>query len=412
MALKAPDFSAMRETLRSRNFAVFTMGNGLSVLGTWIQRLSVGWLTWDLTNSGSWLGAVAFAEFAPVVFLAPFMGVVTDRVDRRRLALAGQYLAALQALVLAGLTLTHVITPMMVLLLQVFAGIVQPLIQTARLVLVPTLVPRERVGNAVAITSLVFHTARIIGPMIAGFLITAIGVGWSFAANAASYIPVVWALKSLHLPPHQPRAGADPWTKILDEAKHGWHYVFAHPVLGWVVPMVGIMSLLTWSIGDMLPGITDHMFGRGATGLATFTSAQGAGAILGGLILAQRPSAKGLSRIVALGMIGNGILIAAFSLTSAFWLAVPVLLGSSFFSVMVGVGSQSLTQTTVEDDMRGRSMSVWYTITRAGPALGAVMLGSAASVFGFQKPLFVAGMLSALVAAGMWWRQVKRRQRG
>lgn len=410
MAFKAPDFSAMRETLRSRNFAVFTMGNGISVLGTWIQRLSVGWLTWDLTNSGSWLGAVAFAEFAPVVFLAPFMGVVTDRLDRRRLALAGQYLAAIQALALAALTLTHVITPLMVLLLQVFAGIVQPLIQTARLVLVPTLVPRERVGNAVAITSLVFHTARIVGPMIAGFLITAIGVGWSFAANAASYIPVIWALKALHLPPHRPRAGADPWTKILHDAKQGWHYVFAHPILGWVVPMVGVMSLLTWSIGDMLPGITDHMFGMGATGLATFTAAQGAGAILGGLFLAQRPSQEGLERVCAVAMIGNGLMIALFAMMSQFWIAVPVLLASSFFSVMVGVGSQSLTQMTAEDDMRGRSMSVWYTMTRAGPAIGAVALGSAASAFGFEKPLFAAGMLSAMAAAIIWWRNHPRRQ--
>src|SRR5206468_1154335 len=155
---------------------------------------------------------------------------------------------------------------------------------------------------------------------------------------------VIWALKALHLPPHQPRTGADAGTKILEEAKHGWHYVFSHPVLGWVVPMVGIMSLLTWSIGDMLPGITDHMFGRGANGLATFTAAQGAGAILGGLFLAQRPSQEGLERVCVTAMVGNGVMIAAFAVMSQFWLAVLVLLASSFFSVMVGVGSQSLTQ--------------------------------------------------------------------
>ena len=158
----------------------------------------------------------------------------------------------------------------------------------------------------------------------------------------------------------------------------------------------------------MLPGITDHMFGRGANGLATFTAAQGAGAILGGLFLAQRPTQEGLERVCAIAMIGNGVMLAIFAAMTEFWLAVPVLLASSFFSVMVGVGSQSLTQTTAADEMRGRSMSVWYTLTRAGPAVGAVMLGSAASAFGFQKPLVVVGLLSAIAAAAMWWRNHPR----
>jgi MFS family permease len=405
MAFSLSGFAAMREALRSCNFAIFTLGNGVSVLGTWIQRLSVGWLTWHLTGSGTWLGAVAFAEFAPVIVLAPFMGVITDRFDRRRIAILGQCLAAVQAITLAALTLSGVVTPILVLSLQLFGGIVQPLIQTARLVLVPTLVPRERVGNAVAITSLVFQLARIVGPMIAGVLITAVGVGWSFAANAASYLPVIYALALLELPPHRAPRRAVSARGLRSDVVAGWRYVAAHPLLGWVVPTVGIASLLTWPIGDLLPGVADHMFGRGAAALATFTSAQGIGAILGGLFLAQRPSAEGLARIVTGAMIANGAMIALFAVTPLYWLAVPILLISSFFGVMVGVGSQSLAQIAVTEDMRGRTLSVWYTVTRAGPALGAVMLGTLATRFGFGKPLFFAGAVTALTGAAAWWRK-------
>jgi MFS family permease len=405
MRFPRPDFSATRETLQIRNFAVFTAGNGVSLLGTWVQRLAVGWLTWKLTESGAWLGAVALAEFAPVVVLAPLFGVMNDRFDRRRIAIIGQYFAAAQAAALAVLTLIGAITPLMILLLQLAAGIVQPLIQTARLVLVPAMVPRERVGNAVAITSLMFNAARIVGPMIAGLLITHVGVGWAFALNATSYIGVIVALYALQLPPHQYVHRGSLLAGLAAEATAGWKYVFTHPTLGWVIPVVGVSSALTWPIGDLLPGIADHVFQRGAQGLAVLTSAQGIGAILGGLFLAQRPTAEGLTRIVIGAMTANGLLVAAFALTPIFWLAVPIILVSSFFSVMVGVGSQSLTQTIVTEQMRGRALSVWYTITRAGPASGALLLGSLSTAFGFKGPLFVAGAITAATAAIALYRK-------
>ena len=131
------DFSALRSTLGIRNFAVFTAGNAVSLVGSWVQRVAVGWLTWDLTHSAAWLGAVSMAEFMPVVFLAPVTGVMADRFDRRRIALVGQVLATAQALALAAFTLSGHITPLLILALQILSGLIQPLIQTARLVLVP-----------------------------------------------------------------------------------------------------------------------------------------------------------------------------------------------------------------------------------------------------------------------------------
>ena len=394
--------TAIRETLSHRNFRVFTAGNAVSLLGTWVQRMAVGYLTWELTKSGVWLGAVAMAEFIPVIVLAPITGVIADRFDRRKIAIFGQFFALLQAIALAVLTLTGHITPILIFLLQLFAGVVQPLIQTARLVLVPMIVPKDRVGNAVAITSLVFNTARILGPALGGVIITSVGVGWSFVLNAVSYAGVITALLSLHLPAHGTaiRRGAA-WAGMFNDMAAGWRYTLKHPLLGWFIPTVGIASTLTWPIGDLMAGIADDMFNRGAGGLATLTAAQGIGAIFGGLLLAQRPTADGLSRLVIGAMVMSGICISVFSLMDAgtYFIGVVVLAVSAFFGVMVGVGSQSLTQTVVDDAMRGRSLSVWYTITRAGPAIGALVVGALANTFGFEGPLFAAGAITAAAAA-------------
>jgi len=396
----AIDFSAIRETLANRNFRRFTAGNSISLLGSWIQRMAVGWLTWELTHSGAWLGAVAMAEFIPVLVLAPITGVVADRFDKRRIAIIGQVFALFQAVALAALTFSGMITPMLIFVLQLFAGVVQPIIQTARLVLVPMMLPRERIGNAVALTSLVFNGTRILGPAIGGLIITTTGVGYSFAANALSYVGVIWTLMILDLPPHVPPVrGRGIWSGMITDMRAGWTYTFKHPVLGWLIPAVGAASTLTWPIGDLLPGIADQIFERGAAGLATMTSVQGVGAILGGLVLAQRPTVDGIGRLIIGAMIMNGLLVAVFSMIDIFWLACAVLFVSSFFSVMVGVGSQSLTQSVVSDQMRGRALSVWYTITRAGPAIGALLLGSLATRFGFEGPLLATGAITAAIAA-------------
>ena len=396
------DFSAVRDTLSNRNFRIFTSGNAVSLLGTWVQRMAVGYLTWQLTKSGAWLGAVAMAEFIPVIVLAPITGVIADRFDRRKIAIFGQAFALLQAAALAALTISGHITPLLIFVLQLFAGVVQPLIQTARLVLVPMMLPRERVGNAIAITSLIFNTARILGPAVGGVIITSVGVGWSFALNAVSYVGVISALLSLKLPAHgiAIRHGAA-WAGMFKDMAAGWRYTLKHPLLGWFIPTVGIASTLTWPLGDLMAGIADHVFNRGAAGLAALTAAQGVGAILGGLILAQRPTADGLSRVVIGAMVMSGICQVVFSLMGAdlYFVAIGVLMVSAFFGVMVGVGSQSLAQTVVDDAMRGRSLSVWYTITRAGPAIGALVLGTLSTKFGFEGPLFAAGALTATAAA-------------
>ncbi len=392
------DLSMIRATLRG-NFALFTAANSVSVVGTWIQRVAVGWLTWDLTHSGTWLGAVSMAEFLPALVIAPLTGVLSDRFDRRRMAVAGQCLATAQALALALLSISGHVTAAMVFALQLFAGLIQPLIQSARLVLVPTMVPKENLGNAVAITSMTFNIARIIGPAFSGLLITSIGAGYSFLVNAVSYIGVIAALAALKLPPHVPRTDRHPWAGIWDDLADGWRYIFAHPTLHWLIPLITFVSALLWPLTDLMAGIAAENFGKGAGGLAVLTSAQGVGALIGGLYLASRRHHNDLHRLMVRAMVVNGLLVALFAGMPAFWAAVPVLVVNGMFSVVVGSGSLTVTQLNSEDSMRGRTVSLWYLVTRVGPACGGMALGSLASLLGFRIPIMAAGLLTALVAA-------------
>ncbi len=393
------DLSAPRRLFRNRNFAKFTAGNSVSVVGLWVQRVAVGWLTWDLTHSAAWLGAVGMAEFLPAIIVAPIAGVLADRFDRRRIAVTGQMLATGQAATLAALALTGHITPLLIFGLQLFSGFVQPLMQTARLVLVPNLLPREDLGSGIAITSLTFNLARIIGPALAGVLITTIGVSFAFVLNALTYVGVIAALLSLSLPPHHSaqRVHRSIIGGVWTEMSEGVRYTFSHPTLRWVMPMVALSSTLIWPLSDLLAGIADQEFGRAAAGLAILTSAQGVGAIIGGLFLAQHGN-KNIESVFIGAMAFNGAFIAAFAITKIFWLAVPLLMVSGIFGVMVGVGSQTVAQTTADDRMRGRTLSVWYAITRFGPAMGALGLGAMSQALGFTGPIFAAGFVTASVA--------------
>jgi MFS family permease len=405
------DFSALRNTLTNRNFAIFTAGNGISLIGNWAQRVAVGWLTWELTHSAAWLGAVSMAEFLPVIFLAPVTGVLADRFDRRRIAVIGQILAAMQAFALAALTLSGSITPLLLLLLQVFAGVVQPLIQTARLVLVPTLVPRENVGNAVAVTALMFNIARVIGPAFAGLLIATVGVGFAFAVNTTTYIFVISALMMLKLPPHQPvpSGGGALLPGIWADFAEGARYTFTQPTLRWVILLVTAAASLTWPVSDFLAGVVDQEFDRGVTALAIFTSANGIGAAIGSIYLAQRKHGpgSGTEAIMIYAVLLNGLFTAAFALTKNFWIAVGMFGLTGLFLLVGGAASQTVVQTTAEDHMRGRVLSIWFTLTRIGPAIGALALGVLSNWLGFTAPICAAGLLTAAAAIFVWRKERK-----
>jgi len=390
-------FAALRRTLSNRNFAMFTAGSLVSVIGTWMQRVAVGWVTWELTGSAAWLGAVAAAEFMPTIVIAPVVGALADRYDRRAIALIGQVLATVQAVVLAVLTMTGFITPLLIFLLQLASGIVQPATQTARLVLVPSLVPRENLGNAVAITSLTFNTARIVGPGLSGLMIATAGAGFSFAANAVSYLFVIASLVAMTVPKREMHvAGSQSfWPSVWRDIAEGARYTITHADLRAAIILIGCCSLLTWPLGDLLAGIADVQLGRGVEGLAMLTSAQGAGAIFAGLFVAQRDSHDDALRIAIVCAIAGGLVLAVFGLNTTFWIALPLAAALNLLLVLTSIGTQTITQMVADDRMRARTISTWYTVTRVGLAVGALIQGAVAHITGFTAPLVAAGLLTA-----------------
>jgi predicted MFS family arabinose efflux permease len=388
-------------TLAHRDFGVYVAGNGVSLIGTWMQRIGVGWLAWELSHSGAVLGLVAFADLFPGVLIGPFGGALADRADRLRVIKVAQTLIMLQALALFVLTASGAITVPLLVALVLAQGAVIGFNQPARLALIPSLVPRPHLATAVAINSIVFNTARFIGPALAGVVIVALDVSAVFALNALSFLGFLFALSRLRLPPSAaPRSRRSMLGAIAD----GLRYALRHPGIGPILVLQAVLAVCARPFVELLPGFAAEIFGRGAPGLALLSSTIGIGAIAGGLWLAQRPGQTGLPRIVLATSVMTALTVLAFALCRWFWPAVGCVALAGFAMVVAGAGTQTVLQTAVDEHMRGRVLSLFGLIFRGGPALGALAMGAASEALGLQAPL-TAGALIGLVAALLLWRR-------
>jgi predicted MFS family arabinose efflux permease len=388
-------------TLAHRDFGVYVAGNSISLIGTWMQRIGVGWLAWELSHSGAVLGLVAFADLFPGVLIGPFGGALADRADRLRVIKIAQTLIMLQALALFVLTASGAINVPLLVVLVLFQGAVIGFNQPARLALIPSLVPRPDLATAVAINSIVFNTARFIGPALAGVVIVALDVSAVFALNALSFLAFLFALSRLRL---QPSAAPRSRRSMLGAIADGLRYALSHPGIGPILVLQAVLAVCARPFVELLPGFAAEVFGRGAPGLALLSSTIGIGAIAGGLWLAQRPGQTGLPRIVLATSVMTALTVLAFALCRWFWPAVACVALAGFAMVVAGAGTQTVLQTAVDEDMRGRVLSLFGLIFRGGPALGALAMGAASEALGLQAPL-TAGALIGLVAALLLWRR-------
>ncbi|MGE4219238.1 MAG: MFS transporter, partial [Alphaproteobacteria bacterium] len=366
------DFSAIRRVFTNRNYAIYTAGNAVSLTGLWVQRLAVGWLAWELTHSGFWLGAVAFADLFPVVLIGPFAGALADRMDRVRATLVCQTLSAVQAAGLAALTLSGLINIEVLFALTLLQGILIGLNQPVRLSLVPSLVRGEDLTAAISINSIVFNVSRFIGPGIAGVLLTTIGAGGAFAFNSASYLAMIAALLMLRLPP---RAPAPPSTvSLMGQVAEGIRYVVGHPGIGPILLVMMAGAVLCRPVIELLPGLTEVLFGGGPAELAVLTSATGVGAILGGIWIAQRGTVAGLTRITLATGLLYGAAVPVVTIHAGFAGAVAIMTVIGFAFSVGGIATQTLLQVGIPDNLRGRVMSLYGLIFRGGPAVGALAM--------------------------------------
>jgi MFS family permease len=389
--------------LRNANFAIYSAGSAISLIGMWMQRIAIGWLTWQLTESGLWLGIVAFADFFPVLLVGPFAGAVADRWDRLRVIKTSQTVALVQATVLFGLTASGHINIGLLVALSAFQGVVVAFNQPARLALVPSLVPQTDLASAVAINSIVFNLARFIGPMLAGVAIVWSGVAAAFAANALSYVAFLVALARIRVDSAVVRPGKP--KSFATDFREGFRYTAAHP--GIAVPLVLLIAIGIGGrpLNELLPGFAADVFRSGAVGLSILASAIAGGAILGGLWLGHRAYSAGLA-YVAIGGAAVGVLAAVAAIaTDSMWIAVPAVAVFGFCMSTSGIAIQTIIQLAADPAMRGRVMGLYGLMFRGAPAVGALAAGFASAQFGLRWPVLFGALL---VVAVCFWTYLNR----
>lgn len=391
--------SGLKFILRSfhyRNYRLFFGGQGISLIGTWIQNIAMSWLVYSLTNSALLLGIVGFAGQIPTFILTPFAGVLVDRWHRHRILVVTQTLAMLQAFILALLVLTGNVTVWHIIPLSVFLGLVNAFDIPARQSFVVEIIEnREDLGNAIALNSSMFNGARLLGPSIAGILIAAVGEGLCFLLNGVSYLAVIAALLAMRVIPKKIEIKK---SHILHGLKEGFFYAFGFAPIRYILLLLSLISLVGMPYAVLMPIFAKEILHGGPHTLGFLVGCSGIGALVGAVFLASRKSASGLAKNIPLaaGLFGVGLII--FSQSRVLWLSLLLMLITGFGMMVQMASSNTLIQTVVDDDKRGRVMS-FYTMAFMGMApFGSLLAGGLASKIGAPNTLLIGGIATILGA--------------
>lgn len=387
-----------------RNARIFYTGSIVCWTGSWVQRIATDWLAWELTKSAFWVGVLAFATLIPSIVVSPIAGAISDRVDRVKLVIASEFVAAGQAACLVALVLTGTIRIEWMVALAFINGAAETFAQPARQCLLPGLVDRRYLPGAVALNSLTYNVARFIGPALSGPMIVAWGVVPSIAANGLAFLFAALTMVMLRLDPAI-RHGQHSSHSVLHDAIEGLRYVARHAGIGPILLFAATAGLTLRAIPELLPPYVADIYGRGADGLAVLTSVMGVAAMIGGFWVAIRGRVEGLTQVAlcAVGMlICGGTLFVA---TSSFEVAIiaAIVMGAS--TPTHGISIQTLLQSASSPAMVGRVLSLWGMITRAAPAVGALLYGIAAEFAGLRAPVLVGAAICLLMWIYTWRRR-------
>lgn len=394
--------AAFRALLASQ-FGLFLAGNGLSLVGTWMQRIACSWLVWDWTQSVFWLGLLSAGDLLPSVIVGPFAGVAADRWDRLRQNMLAQIASALLAAVTAVLLATDRLGLVGMVLLITAQGTLSAAIQPARLAMVQQMVAREQMGTAVALNSVNVNLARLLGPAAAGAMILYADVVWIFAVNAAVTCIFVLILARLRLAPHIrfPRTGS-----FLGEMREGFTYIVRVRPLYLILLLMLCGGAMVRAMMELIPAIAAGKFSDNATGLAVLTGATACGAVASGLSMGRGGAAQLLRAVLlwwGLGAVAAILLTQSQSAVVALGAAVVI----GFAITRSLVSTQIFVQLTTPDGLRGRVLGVHGLIARASPAVGALAIGFAADRVGLTLAIEVSSG-ALLVVLLLFFLQVRR----
>ncbi len=392
-------FGNIARALGNGTFASYAAGNAASLIGMWVQRLGVGWLTWQLTESGAWLGAMAFANMFPLVVFAPVAGALSDRLSPVRMIRVSTVLAAAQAAGLFIMTAGGWITVEWLTVLVALGGFFSALNQPARLALVPLLVPKENLPAAIAIGSLSYNSAQFIGPALAGVLITTGDVSATFAVNAVAFLLFLLAMARVRLHAAQDDA-ARRKGGVLANLAEGLNYGLRHKGIAPVLLLMSATAFGCRPVIDLFPGFAEAVFRTGPEGLAMLTAAVGLGSVAGAIWVAGRTGGGGLVFLLLVAVAVAVVSTMAFAATDMMWIALPAVAIAGAAMTPAAVSTQTLIQSSVDPAMRGRVMSLYVVLFRATPAIGALLMGAASAYLGLRWP--VVGGVAVTFAALAW----------
>ncbi|HEY0351185.1 MAG TPA: MFS transporter [Gemmatimonadales bacterium] len=383
----SPQLTLLR-ALRHRNYRIFMGGQLISLIGTWMQTVAESWLVYRLTGSALLLGLAGFANRIPIFLLSPIGGAVADRYNRHRIVIATQVASMILAGALAFLTLTHLVRIWHLMTIAALLGVVNAFDIPGRQSFVVQLVAREDLQNAIALNSSMFNGARVVGPAIAGILVAAVGEGWCFFANAVSYIAVIIGLLIMRVP--RTPAPAPPASAVA-HVMEGFRFVSrSRPILALLL-LLGLISLMGTPYSVLMPIIADQTFHSGARGLGILMGASGVGAFVGALSLATRVSLRGYGRTIAFAAIGFGLSLIAFSMARSLWLGVAFLLPVGFAMMTQMAASNTLIQSMIPNELRGRVMAVYSMMFMGMAPIGALLAGSLAGWLGAATTVAAGG---------------------
>jgi MFS family permease len=361
----------------------------------WAQRVGIGWLSWDLSHSASWVGLVSLAQFLPLVVFSPLFGGLLDRSNAKRYAIVTNSALTALATILYVVTIMHALTIERLCALSILLGIGNSAYQPVRLSLINEVAPVGRVAEAIATSSILFNVTRTVGPALAGISIAQFGVAATFAINAVSYAAIIAALAVIQLP----AVLKGPSEGFVRDFLAGIRYVAGHEFIRDVMLLSLVTSMLGRGVIELLPAFAGGLYHRGSSGLAVLTTASGLGAIFGGALLRNAGRGGGLHALARRGAIALGIVVVALGAVPSFWMAVVTIAVVGIAIVVCSVGLQVLLQHTIDESFRGRVLGLWGMCAVAGPGIGGAVLGTVAQTFGLRPATIASGIACAALSA-------------
>ncbi len=392
-------FLDMFASLRSRNYRIYFIGQGVSLIGTWMQTVALSWLVYRLTGSVFLLGVIGFTSQIPTFVMAPFTGVISDRHNRLTILKLTQFFFMVQSLAMALLVFFKVVEPWHIVVLSIIFGVISAFDAPARQSLVMDLIDdKAYVGNAIALNSAIFNGARLIGPAVAGVVIAIVGEGICFLINSVSFIAVLLALTLIRIAVKQESSGPAGFRESLGE---GVRYTFNSVPIRMLILLLAAMSLVGLSYIVLLPAYAKEILHGGSETLGYLMSAMGAGALAGALTMAARKSVFGLTRIIAYGVILMGLSIALASFSARLYLSMIFFFFTGLTMIMTLSAINTMLQTISDEDKRGRVMSFYAMALMGASPIGNLVAGSIASGIGVEWTMLIAGAITLL--SGIWF---------